>query len=134
MSKTNYVLIHGQLVEVSDDVLMHWKYIKREKKNGRWVYTYKDSNLDKLSEEFPKALEAYGKSYEKALDLGLSPSQMAQDRRLNKQKAEVDKLEKKYRKAKKQYKKSAGHKVADLLNKTSSSIDKTKKWLKSLFK
>lgn len=46
MSKTNYVIIHGQLVEVSDDVLMHWKYIKREKKNGRWVYYYDQSAYD----------------------------------------------------------------------------------------
>ena len=38
MSK--YVIIHGQLREVSDDELMHWKYIKRVKKNGRWVYYY----------------------------------------------------------------------------------------------
>lgn len=129
----NYVLIHGQLVEVSDDVLMHWKYIKRERKNGRWVYTYKDSNLDKLSEEFPKALEAYGKAYEKSIDLGVSASQRAKDRRLNKQKAEVDKLEKKYRKAKKQYEKAAGHKVADFLNKASNKTNKVKNWLKGLF-
>lgn len=53
MSKTNYVLIHGQLVEVSDDVLMHWKYIKKEKKNGRWVYYYKD-DLDRYKESADK--------------------------------------------------------------------------------
>ena len=29
------------------DGLYHWKYIKRERKNGKWVYYYKD---DKLSE------------------------------------------------------------------------------------
>lgn len=27
----------------SDEELMHWKYIKREKKNGKWVYYYDDS-------------------------------------------------------------------------------------------
>ena len=114
---------------------MHWKYIKREKlPGGGYRYYYKDSNLDKLSEEFPKALEAYGKAYEKSIDLGVSASQRAKDRRLNKQKAEVDKLEKKYRKAKKQYEKSAGHKVADLLSKASSSVNKAKNWIKSLFK
>ena len=52
MSKTNYVLIHGQLVEVSDDVLMHWKYIKREKKNGRWVYYYDDSEMKRAQAEY----------------------------------------------------------------------------------
>lgn len=28
------------MVPVSDDVLMHWKYIKRVKKNGKWKYYY----------------------------------------------------------------------------------------------
>lgn len=55
MSKTNYVLIHGQLVEVSDDVLMHWKYIKREKKNGRWVYYYDQSELDRSKQNADNA-------------------------------------------------------------------------------
>ena len=35
MSK--YTIIHGQLCELPEDELMHWKYIKRERKNGRWV-------------------------------------------------------------------------------------------------
>ena len=49
MSK--YVIIHGQLRELPENELMHWgikkgearddhKYVKREWKNGRWVYTY----------------------------------------------------------------------------------------------
>lgn len=38
MSK--YMIVNGQLREIPDDELMHWKYIKREKKNGRWVYYY----------------------------------------------------------------------------------------------
>ena len=42
MSK--YVIIHGQLREISDDELMHWKYVKRVKKNGRWVYYYDDQS------------------------------------------------------------------------------------------
>ena len=45
MSK--YVLKHGIIVELSDDQLMHWKYIKREKKNGKWVYYYDESELNK---------------------------------------------------------------------------------------
>lgn len=28
------------VVRRSDDELRHWKYIKRERKNGRWVYEY----------------------------------------------------------------------------------------------
>ena len=46
MSK--YVIIHGQFHEVSDDELMHWKYIKREKVNGKWVYTYDKPETKKL--------------------------------------------------------------------------------------
>lgn len=30
-----------------DDELRHFKYIKREKKNGKWVYYYDQSQLDK---------------------------------------------------------------------------------------
>ncbi len=45
MSK--YVIIHGQLREISDDELMHWKYIKREKKNGKWVYYYDEKEANK---------------------------------------------------------------------------------------
>lgn len=46
MSK--YVIIHGRLHEITDEELMHFKYIKREKKNGRWVYYYdeKSANAD----------------------------------------------------------------------------------------
>ena len=28
----------------SDDSLQHWKYIKRERKNGKWKYYYHDDN------------------------------------------------------------------------------------------
>ena len=45
MSKNKYVIIHGQIHAVSDDELMHWKYIKREKVNGKWVYTYDNDKL-----------------------------------------------------------------------------------------
>ena len=27
--------------------LIHWKYIKREKVNGKWRYTYNKENVDK---------------------------------------------------------------------------------------
>ena len=58
MSKNNYILIHGQLVEVSDDVLMHWKYIKREKKNGRWVYYYDQKAADRADYEIEKRYQS----------------------------------------------------------------------------
>ena len=34
--------------EFSDE-MYHWKYIKREKKNGKWVYYYDTSELDKFN-------------------------------------------------------------------------------------
>lgn len=53
MSK--YMIIHGQLHEISDDELMHWKYIKRTKKNGRWVYYYDESEKYRAKESLDKA-------------------------------------------------------------------------------
>lgn len=46
MSK--YVLKHGTFYSADPNELMHYKYIKREKKNGRWVYYYQ-SELDSVS-------------------------------------------------------------------------------------
>lgn len=42
----NYYIKDGQFYEIPDDVLMHWKYIKREKVNGKWRYYY-DANAGK---------------------------------------------------------------------------------------
>lgn len=52
-----HVLIHGQLMEVDEDTLMHWKYIKREWKNGRWVYTYDESYLEDIRKSAQDAKE-----------------------------------------------------------------------------
>lgn len=42
----NYILTReGTMITISDDELYHWKYIKREKKNGKWVYTYSNDKL-----------------------------------------------------------------------------------------
>lgn len=63
MSK--YVIIHGQLHEVPDDELMHWKYIKRERKNGRWVYTYdlKQNVKDKIGVTAKENMNKYKSQY-----------------------------------------------------------------------
>jgi hypothetical protein len=37
------------------DGIKHWKYIKRERRNGRWVYYYKDDKYDKLLKESSNA-------------------------------------------------------------------------------
>lgn len=63
MSK--YVIIHGQLRELSDDELMHWKYIKRERKNGKWVYTYdlKQQVKDKIGITAKENMNKYKTQY-----------------------------------------------------------------------
>lgn len=66
MSKTNYVLIHGQLVEVSDEVLMHWKYVNKEKKNGKWVYTYPDDDYSAVYTKDGKLYTSTGKTTNKS--------------------------------------------------------------------
>lgn len=65
MSK--YVIIHGQLRELSDDELMHWKYIKREKVNGKWVYTYdlKQNVKDKIGITAKENMNKYKTQYDK---------------------------------------------------------------------
>lgn len=40
---------------VYGDTLMHWKYIKRERKNGRWVYYYNDSEYQSAKNNYNKA-------------------------------------------------------------------------------
>lgn len=45
MSK--YILTRGTFQEVSNDELMHWKYIKRKKINGKWRYWYDYKSLKK---------------------------------------------------------------------------------------
>ena len=52
MSK--YVIIHGQLYELPEDELMHWKYIKREKVNGKWKYIYDLGETQKKNYETAK--------------------------------------------------------------------------------
>ncbi len=40
---SNYIMHNGQLHNA--DELMHWKYVKRVRKNGKWVYYYDRSQL-----------------------------------------------------------------------------------------
>lgn len=46
----NSTLYHSDTYLGNDytDGIKHWKYIKREKRNGRWIYYYKDDKYDKL--------------------------------------------------------------------------------------
>ena len=54
MSK--YVLMHGSFVEVPEDELMHYKYIKRERTPaGTWRYYYKEDALQNDKRDYYKA-------------------------------------------------------------------------------
>ena len=44
MANNYFFTSDGKLRSVSDDELYHWKYVKREKVNGKWKYYYKDDN------------------------------------------------------------------------------------------
>ena len=72
---SDYIITNNGIVPVSDDVLMHWKYIKRVKKNGKWRYYYDEESLkrdikDKLGyderERFQKATTQYEKAAKNA--------------------------------------------------------------------
>lgn len=40
------------------DGIKHWKYIKKERRNGKWVYYYKDDNLTKAKERYDRDKDA----------------------------------------------------------------------------
>ena len=49
------------------DGLYHWKYIKRERRNGRWVYYYNDEAMNKAQTNAKAAKSDYNK-YSKAME------------------------------------------------------------------
>ena len=54
MSK--YIMHNGTFYEVSDEELMHWKYIKKEKlSDGTFRYYYDQSELDKAKSDMDTA-------------------------------------------------------------------------------
>lgn len=59
---------NNSFVIMSDGELMHWKYVKREKRGGEWKYYYKDDlpkgNAKTLKSEYQKR-NAARQSYEK---------------------------------------------------------------------
>jgi hypothetical protein len=147
---------------------MHWKYIKREKKNGKWRYYYHDDDYEKAKTNYERAQQV--EEYErKRLHSTIEKNNAIIDE-INKsfndkygdqagnhwvefsntaapytqEKIEAKTRHKEalnrtidamyaYSKAEKTYKQSAGHKVADFLNKTSDAANEAKKWVGDLF-
>ena len=154
MSK--YIIQNGQFYEISDDELMHWKYIKREKKSGGgYRYYYADSKADvfKATQEMQRAGLIYGKASRDYKNINAQPTKYIPGNyantvsRLLKSKAKkqaahdvdvaranYENATKKYTETVKQFNKTYGlDKVADFLTKTSSAANKAKKWIKNIF-
>lgn len=146
----NYILTReGNFITVSDDELYHYKYVKREKVNGKWRYYYKDTKVDKAAANAAKATDAYENAVEvrtRHWDNMMSKLHKVDDETFDRDQeswhrsarkaidAETNKrqADREYEQAKKKYDESAGHKVADLLNKSQDKIDNAKKWVNNL--
>lgn len=61
------LLHHSSMDELSDDELMHWKYIKREKIKGKWKYYYDYKSLKK---DVKSTLNSIGKKTSKLVTSG----------------------------------------------------------------
>lgn len=170
MHNTHFLTQDGKWIAVSDDELYHWKYIKREKVNGKYRYYYKDTDVDDAKKVYDTAKtqsdsdtkaanaitnrvntrianlnEAFKKKYPNIVDQDknwteffdqskplIEAKNKAQGRAAESKKV-ADEAELNYKAAKRKYKESAGHKVADFLNKSSDAIDKAKTWVSGLF-
>lgn len=58
---------HSSVVEMPEDELMHWKYIKKEKVNGKWRYYYDYKSLKK---DIKSTLNSIGKKTSKVVSSG----------------------------------------------------------------
>ena len=66
----NEKLYHSDIYlgEVYDDGIKHWKYIKKEKKNGRWVYYYHHDEYENSKKDYGKKFEAYKKAEDQKME------------------------------------------------------------------
>ena len=127
---------------LADDELMHWKYIKRYKKNGKWRYVY-DYTATTAGQYRKNISDNLAKAYKYGNLVGTSTSDSQNDlyeREERRYRAEAELQQARY----KTYQGSVNYKVdsiiesvgtstVGLLNATSDVIDDGKKWLKRLF-
>lgn len=57
---SNYIYTNGNLHNT--DELKHWKYLKREKKNGKWRYYYSDKEYATAKKQHRFARDIYGEA------------------------------------------------------------------------
>lgn len=91
---SNYIISpDGKLYHASDDYLQHWKYIKREKVNGKWKYYYHDDKVDKTKREYNSAKavkEAIEDEYKRASDKYKAALREMSKRALNDEYTDLD--------------------------------------------
>lgn len=124
---SNYIIApDGKLYHADDDYLQHWKYIKREKVNGKWRYYYHDDKYEaaKKNYEDAKAKSDGIKKYVKSSTDPRAESALALAQ--TRAEKETAKARDKYDKAQEKYDKSLGLKVTNGLNKLSDP-DKSKR-------
>ena len=122
----------GKLYHSNGDYLQHWKYIKREKVNGKWRYYYHDDKYEaaKAKYENTKEKSSAKRQESDAIDKyatesgGVSdPYKSAAKKRASKKAERAEEktaeAQEKYEAAKEKYEKSVGFKIADNLNKLS---------------
>lgn len=63
----NYFYHGGMLL--SEDELMHWKYISKKRVNGKWVYVYDDKKVKEIKRTRQKLLDEQDELRKKSHDL-----------------------------------------------------------------
>ena len=96
------------LGETYNDGLYHWKYIKKERKNGRWVYYYSDAEYDNAKNNLNIAKNNYYDSEKKLVETNTNYEQIQNSEKSSiedKEAADVDLLKayNKYAEAGKKY-------------------------------
>lgn len=87
MSK--YILTRGSFREIKDDELMHWKYIKRKKVNGKWRYWY---DVDSLKKDVKSTVNKISKKTRKIVSSGKKSISKYTKTAVSKISTEVNKL------------------------------------------
>lgn len=151
------VLYHSDvyLGATFSDGIYHWKYVKREKRNGKWVYYYSDPTYDKAKNTY-NAVDKRLKSAESKLvsanthnqKVHSNPNSTVEDKdradiELQKVYKEYESITKSHAKAKKnwekeQSKKTRGKAIADrvikIANKASDTHYRAKKIVNEILK
>ena len=133
-------LIHSDTylgLEFSNE-LKHYKYIRKEKKNGRWIYYYDDptknfdKNFEKSSDKLVGLINKKGISDSKDME-----KRYKTDKELKKAADEYEKnraLVKKRNSYSENFKRNMSYTAVQVLNKAGDAIAKGKSKIKKLFK